>query len=205
MSLLELRGEVRGEIFDYQLLTYHLRDVKHPRAKIGRLLKRGEIIRVKKGLYVFGEMWRRGSVSLEIAANLIYGPSCISFEYALFRYGMIADRATAITSLAIGRAREYETPIGIFRYRSIDKNKFGVGIEYREIAGEGGFFIASREKALADVVSRIKPSLSLSDLRFHLFEELRMDEESFRLLDKSKLQEIGLVYQNPLVEKLVNL
>ena len=203
MFLQALRREVRGELFDYQLLTHYLRDVKYPRAKIGRLLKSGEIIRVKKGLYAFGEMWRKGSISLEVAANLIYGPSCISFEYALFRYGMIADRAVAVTSLAIGRAREFETPIGTFRYQSIDKNKFSVGIEYREIPGEGGFFIASREKALADVVSRIKTPLSLADFRFYLIEEMRIDEESLLSLDKQTMKEIGLIYHNKLVDKLI--
>lgn len=205
MSLQALRRAVSGEIFDYQLLTYYLRDVKYPRAKIGRLLKSGEIIRIKKGLYVFGEIWRKGGISLEVAANLIYGPSCVSFEYALFRYGMIADRAVAVTSLAIGRGKEFETPIGIFRYQSIDKNKFSVGIEYREIPGEGGFFMASREKALADVVSRIKAPLSLSDFRFYLIEEMRIDEESLRSLDKQKIEEIGSIYRNKLVDKLIHL
>ncbi len=205
MSLQAFRRQVKGEIFDYQLLTHYLRDVKYPRAKISLLLKRGEIIRIKKGLYVFGELWRKGSISLEVAANLIYGPSCVSFEYALFHYGMIADRAVAVTSLAIGRAKEFETPIGTFRYRSIGKNKFSVGIEYREIPGEGGFFIASREKALADVVSRIKAPLSQEDFIFYLTEEMRIDEKSLRSLDKQKLKEIGLIYKNPLVDKLANL
>lgn len=205
MSLQTLRREIKGELFDYQSLIFHLRNLKYPRAKIGRLLKSGDIIRVKKGLYVFGEKWRQGTLSLEVAANLIYGPSCISFEYALFRYGMIADRAVAVTSLAIGRAREFETPIGIFRYQSIDKRKFGVGIEYRELAGEGGFFIASREKALADVVSRIKTPLSQADFRFFLTEEMRIDEESLRSLDKQKLEEIATIYQNPLVDNLTKI
>jgi predicted transcriptional regulator of viral defense system len=205
MSLQLLRREISGEIFDYQILMYYLRDVKYPRAKIGRLLKNGEIIRVKKGLYVFGEMWRKESISLEVAANLIYGPSCVSFEYALFRYGMIADRAVAVTSLTIGRARKFETPLGIFQYRSIDKNKFSVGIDYQEIHGNEGFFIASREKALADLVSRIKVSLSLSDFRYYLIEEMRIDEDSLRSLDKRKMEEIASIYQNKHVDKLLHL
>lgn len=205
MSLLALRREINGEIFDYQTLKDFLRGVKYPRSKIGRLLKKGEIVRIKKGLYVFGEAWRKGGISLEVAANLIYGPSCVSFEYALFRYGMIAERATVVTSLTIGRGKEFETPIGVFRYRSIEKNKFSVGIEYREIPGEGGYFVASREKALADVVSRIKKSFSLSDLRFYLIEEMRIDAKSLKSLDKQKMEEIASVYQNKLVNKLVKL
>jgi predicted transcriptional regulator of viral defense system len=205
MSLQSLRRKVSSEVFDYQLLIYHLNDVKYPRAKIGRLLRNGDIIRIKKGLYAFGEIWRKESICLEAVANLIYGPSCVSFEYALFRYGMIAERAVTITSLTVGRAKEFETPIGTFQYRSIDRNKFSVGIEYREIPHEGGFFIASREKALADVVSRIKPSTSLSDLRFYLREELRMDMELLHSLDKQKLTEIGSFYRNKLVDKLLQL
>ncbi len=205
MSLQALRREVRGEVFDYQILMNFLRDVKYPRSKIGRLLKNGDIVRIKKGLYVFGEMWRKSGISVEIAANLIYGPSCISFEYALFRYGMIAERAVTVTSLAIGRAKFFETPIGIFQYQSIDPRKFGVGIEYREIPGEGGYFVASREKALADVVSRIKMPLSSADLRFYLTEELRIDEGSLNSLNKENMAEIASIYKNRLVNKLVDL
>lgn len=205
MSMHVLRRMVSGEIFDYQVLVDCLGDVKYPRAKIGRLLKNGEIIRIKKGLYIFGDTWRKNEVSLEVAANLIYGPSCISFEYALFRYGMIAERAVAVTSLTIGRAKRFDTPIGVFEYSSTNKRKFGVGIEYREFPGEGGFFIASKEKALVDTVSRIRISLSLKDFKFYLIEELRIDENSLRSLDKVKLKAIHLVYQNSFTEKLLQL
>lgn len=205
MSLLSLRREVKGEIFDYQLLISHLQDVKYPRSKIGRLLKAEEIIRIKKGLYTFGEMWRKEPVSLEIAANLIYGPSCISFEYALFRYGMIAERATTVTSLTIGRAKEFHTPIGTFRYHSIDPKKFGIGIEYIESPTGGGFFIASREKALADLLLRIKPHLSVSELEFFLIEEMRIDKDSLKSLDRNKLKEISAIYNNTSIDNLIKL
>lgn len=85
-------------------------------------------------------------------ANLVYSPSCISFEYALTHYGMIAERSTVITSLAIGNTKTFQTLIGIFEYRAIDREKFKVGIEYKNLGSEGGYFIASKEKALADLV-----------------------------------------------------
>lgn len=205
MSILQLRREIKGEIFDYQILTYFLRDFKHPRNKIGLLMKNGEIVRIKKGLYVFGEAWRNRPISLEMAANLIYGPSCISFEYALYRYGLIAERASIITSLAIGRCKEFETPIGSFHYRSIQKNKFGVGIEYREIEGEGGYFIATREKALADLVSTIRRSLSLDELRFFLLEEMRIDENFLLSFDRQLMNSIAITYKNQNIFKILQL
>ena len=197
-----MRQKIAGEIFDYQILVQYLQETKYPRSKICRLLKSGEIIRIKKGLYVFGDDWRRGPISLEIAANLIYGPSCISFEYALFRYGMIPERSTVVTSLTIGKAKAFHTPIGSFRYQSICPDKFGIGIDYIELPNIGGFFIASREKALADLLSRLKPTLSVSDLRFFLFHEMRMDEEIFKTLNRPTLQEIASVYKNKTIENL---
>lgn len=118
---------------------------------------------------------------------------------------MIAERAITVTSLAIGRAKVFNTPIGVFQYRSIDQRKFGVGIEYRELFEGGGYLIASREKALADVVSRLKPTLSSSDLSHYLIEELRMDEESLSGLNKQNLQNIASVYRNPQVDNLVSI
>ena len=45
--------------------------------------RHGGIVRVKKGLYVFGLDYRRGAWSREVLANLIYGPSYVSLDYAL--------------------------------------------------------------------------------------------------------------------------
>ena len=87
------RKEVRSEVFDYQLLAMYLKNMKKPLDKAASLVAEGKIVRVKKGLYVFGENWRRSPLSLEMVANLLYGPSCISFEYALTYYGMIAERS----------------------------------------------------------------------------------------------------------------
>lgn len=81
--------QIPFEEFDYQILLNSLRGYAHPRKKITALLRKGEIIRVKKGLYIFGAQHRRSPYCRELLANLIYGPSCISLEYALHYYGLI--------------------------------------------------------------------------------------------------------------------
>ncbi len=53
---------------------------------------------------------RKQPYSREILANLIYGPSCISLEYALQYYGMIPERVEAVTSVTVGRSRKFSTP-----------------------------------------------------------------------------------------------
>lgn len=199
------RRSITIEVIDYQLLVDYFKTLKRPRDKISALVSEGKLVRLKQGLYVFGENWRRGPLCLEIIANLLYGPSCVSFEYALFHYGLIADRPIVVTSLAIGKSKEYPTPIGTFEYRAIDSKKFKIGIEYRDLKSEGGYFIASKEKALADLVYRTPGIRTLEKLRFFLFEEMRVDEELFRQLDFEKLKEIATVYKKQSVRLMLEL
>src|SRR5579872_3960586 len=105
MDFNRFRREVQIDVFDYQLLAKYMAGMKKPRDKVASLMAEGKIVRIKKGLYVFGEEWRSAPLHLEPIANLIYGPSCLSFEFALFDYGLIADRPTIITSLTIGDSK----------------------------------------------------------------------------------------------------
>jgi len=115
----ELRKKVAGEEFDYQILMDVLRGYEHPRDKITAMLRQGVIIRVKKGIYVFGEKYSRGPFSREVLANMIYGPSYVSLDYALHYYGLIPERVEAVTSVTSGRSRRFSTPVGLFIYRMI--------------------------------------------------------------------------------------
>lgn len=202
MSFDDFRHDIKIEVFDYQLIAGYFSGLKKVRDKVSSLVAEGKIVRLKKGLYVFGETWRRSALNLEVIANLIYGPSCVSFEYALSRYGLIAERSQVVTSLAIGDTKRYRTPIGQFEYRAIDRRKFKVGIEYRDLGKEGGYFIASREKALADLVYRTAGIRTLDQLRYYLFEEMRMDESMFRSMDFHKLNEIANIYNKNSVRML---
>ena len=98
----ELRQAIPFEEFDYQTLLDSLRGYAFPRKKITSMLHKGEILRVKKGLYLFGEGQRRSPYCRELLANLIYGPSCISLEYALHYHGLTPERVETITSVTCG-------------------------------------------------------------------------------------------------------
>lgn len=202
MSFEDFRRATQSEVFDYQWIADNFSHLKKKRDKISSLVTEGKIIRLKKGLYVFGEKWRRAPLNLEVIANVLYGPSCVSFESALIHYGLIAERSHVITSLTLGDSKVYLTPLGQFEYRAINRKKFKEGIEYRSLGKEGGFFIASCEKALADLVYRTPGIHSLKDLRSFLFEEMRIDESMFRALDFQKLASLGQVYNKVSVHML---
>ena len=68
-------NQIPREEFDYQTLVDVLKGYSRPRNKIEDLIHKGVIVRVKKGLYVFGNDYRRRPYSKELLANLIYRTS----------------------------------------------------------------------------------------------------------------------------------
>src|ERR1700733_4520854 len=119
----QLRKIIPQEEFDYGLLTGALSDYAGVRQKINELLKAGIIVRVKKGLYVFGPAYNNALVCKEVLGNLIYGPSCISLEYALSYHGFIPERVETITSVTPKRDKGITTPLGQFNYRYLGLEK----------------------------------------------------------------------------------
>jgi predicted transcriptional regulator of viral defense system len=189
----ELRASVPFEEFDYQTLLEGLGHYARPRDRATRLLEKGAIIRVKKGLYVFGPNFRRVPYSVELLANLITGPSYISFEYALSYYGLIPERVTTITSATIGKARAFETPVAHFSYRRVPRRVFGVGVTLVGADANRAFLIASPEKALSDTVATARGLIAGSRraLRTALADDLRVNMEQLAALDAGVVGELA--------------
>lgn len=203
----QLRQAIPFEEFDYQSLLDSLRGYAYPRKKITSLLSKGEIIRVKKGLYLFGEGQRRSPYCRELLANLIYGPSCISLEYALHYHGLTPERVETITSVTCGRSRSFETPVGCFSYRMIPMAAFSIGIDRIELVDGRSFLIAIPEKALADRVMMERGSgiTSQKDLLSYLNDNLRIDPEMLLSLDLAKLSAIAAAYRSRRLKLLAGL
>lgn len=195
---MELRRHIPFEEFDYQILLDSLRGYAHPRKKITSLLRKGEIIRVKKGLYIFGEQHRRAPYCRELLANLIYGPSCVSLEYALHYHGLIPERVETVTSVTCGRSRSFDTPVGHFSYRAIPLPAYMIGIDRIELADGRAFLMALPEKALADrIVAERGISLrTQKELAVLLQESLRVDMSALTALDPGALMTIAAAYRS---------
>jgi len=200
----DIRSRIQPEIFDYQTLTYALKDFSSPRDKITLLLRQGVIVRVKKGLYVFGDEYRRYPYSRELLANLIYGPSYVSLDYALAYHGLIPERVEALTSITPNRSRRFSTPVGLFVYRQVPARAYEVGIV--RVEGERGqaFLIASPEKALADKIVSVRGATiaSIRDMGRFLGEDLRIDAGAFRSLSVERIEEFAGRYRSLRLRRL---
>ena len=194
----QIRRQISQEEFDYQTLLHCLKDYERPRDKIRALLKTNAIIRVKKGLYVFGPEYSRGPFSRELLANLIYGPSYISLDYALSYYGLIPERVETVTSVTCGKNRVFLTPVGRFTYWSVPLNTYRVGIDIIQLNARRSFLIATPEKALADKVCREKgPAVrGVKEFETYLLENLRIAPGELLRLDHERLNEIARHYRS---------
>lgn len=188
-----LRNRIGSDEFDYQMLLDGLSDYRQPRVKITQLLKKGVITRVKKGLYVFEAPYRQKPVSRETLANLIYGPSYISLDYALQWHSLIPEAVHTVTSVTIGRSRTFTTPLGAFSYRHIPLRAYQVGMDQAALDDNKAFLIATPEKALADKISAARGIniRTIAEIEVHLEENMRVDMEELKKLDPERLATIA--------------
>ena len=203
MGFKHLRQIVPVEEFDYQLLMSNLAEYSNKRDVITRLLRSEKILRIKKGIYSFGPDYRKGLLCKEVIANQIYGPSYISFEYALSFYGMIPERVETLTSATTGRSRQFNTPIGSFSYRHLPIEKYAAGVTLKQLDDYHSVFIATPEKALLDQVLFSKGLSEKIDLKQYFEDDLRIDNQSLEVLSIIQLIEIAGLYSSKRVNRAV--
>ena len=118
-----------------------------------------------------------------LVANAIYGPSYLSFDYALAYYGLIPEAVYVYTSATFkkGKKKEYTNPLGIFTYRDVPSQVYPYGIEIIR-DGEYSYAIATAEKALLDKLYTKSPVRSKKEMYQLLFEDLRIDQDEFKKL-----------------------
>lgn len=205
MKIKKIFERIETPYIDAQNLLALLGEYKRPRDWITRMVKNGELVRLRNGLYLITDK-DKDPLPYEQVANILYGPSYVSLEWALWFYGIIPDRVTTVTSMALGRAKEYHTPIGDFIYHPLSADRYSIGVDQKKSpSSAGGFLMATREKALADFVFVTCKGLNQEELRVELIESKRLNIEIIRELDKDLLSEIGKRYRSKVVRYLMNL
>jgi predicted transcriptional regulator of viral defense system len=109
-----------------------LSEYTNPRDFISRLVKKGDLIRLKNGFFVIADKIKKSPVPYAQIANLLYGPSYISFEWALSYYGMIPEGVYVITNAAATKSKSYRTPLGTFDYHFLSHARYAIGIDQKE-------------------------------------------------------------------------
>lgn len=169
--------------FGHSSLLPVLNDYRRPNDKISEWLRQGVLVAVKRGLYVLGDP--APAPCLPLVANRLYGPSCISLDYALAWHGLIPERAYEITSVCTGRGRVIDNPLGRFSYARLPAPIYPCGISQASASAQETFLIASPAKALCDKIMltpRLRATSRAAMQRF-LGDDLRLDAQALRELD----------------------
>jgi hypothetical protein len=179
-----------------------LKDYKNPHDFLARLVKKGDLIRLKNGFFVIAEKIKKERVPYEQIGNLLYGPSYLSLEWALSYYGMIPEGVYVVTSVSSTKSKMFQTPLGAFHYTYLSHFRFAIGIDQKE-NNSGRFLIATPEKALIDLIHLKSRHLNPQDLLIDLIEGRRIEEETLRNLDKNHILEIAGQYRSQTIENLI--
>ena len=172
------------------MLLRDLAEYANPAAKIRRMAQGGQLVPIIKGMYETDK-----TIPGHYLSGVIYGPSYLSFEFALSWYGLIPEAVYAFTSATCGKGRrkQYETAFGTYTYRDVPIAAFPYGVTLHEENGYS-FMLASPEKAICDLLYTRSPCGSRKELHQLLFNDLRMDESAFRDTNWDDLTELAGLY-----------
>ena len=163
-------------------------DVK---GKIRREVQGGRLVQVARGLYETD-----ARTDGKCLAGAIYGPSYLSFDYALSVHALIPEAVYAYTSATFckGKSKRYENAFGTFLYRDVPAAVYPLGVEIK-VEGGYSYQIASPEKALCDKLYSLSPVYSVKALKELLFDDLRIDEAAFFALHKDDISQLAPLYR----------
>ncbi len=153
--LTELVFAQRGKLFfSRSELALWVEGSAHRRdALLKRAMAAGEIIRIRRGLYMLAPPIQRDAPNpLELAQH-VYGPSYIGLESALSFHGWIPEAVYTVASVSLNRSRVFDTPVGRFDFVRVPQTCFFSEVERHELSGgNGSILVSSPLKALADMV-----------------------------------------------------
>ena len=183
------------------MILENLKQYKAPLNKISRMVKNNEILPIVRGLYETNP-----DTAGHLLATSIYAPSYLSFDYALSYYNLIPETVFNYTSATYGKKKSkvYTNHFGTYLFRDIPKKAFPFGVRVMH-EGSYSYLIATAEKALCDKFYTLSPVFSQKSINDLLFENLRIDEGEFRLLDHEKLIQYSKLYQTTNHKLLIKL
>lgn len=185
----------------YNMIIHELHDYRSPKTKLGRLVKEGVYTPVIRGLYETDP-----NTAGYLLAGSIYGPSYLSFDFALSYYGMIPEIVHTVTCATYNKKKKriYETEFGNFIYRDVPVKAYPIGIIIKN-ESDYSFQIATKEKALSDKLYSMKPISNQKELEAVLVDDLRIDMDEVIKLDENDLREISEAYHSTNVSLLYRL
>jgi hypothetical protein len=185
MDVRKLLVEYAEQPISTQILLTLLRDYKRPYDKIIDLVNQGDLIQLRKGLYMTTTSISTNRPEPFLIANHLYGPSYISLDSALYYWGYIPERVFEITSVTSKIAKKAIVQNTVFSFTHLPLAYYPVGIKSIALTDVQTVLIASPEKCICDkVITTVGVNLrSKKQAMTFLVQDLRMDKDRLRELN----------------------
>ncbi len=151
------------------------------RLQLSRWTKNGRIYQLRRGLYAIAPPYQKAIPHPFMTANRMQPASYVSLQSALSYYGLIPESMHATLSVTTGRPARWQTPLGIFEFRHIQRNLLrGYRmIKLGSLEPIQQAFVATPEKAMLDLIY-LTPGADnidyLRELRLQNLDRLNMEE-----------------------------
>ena len=173
----KIHSEVKTDVLPLEIFNSIFFDKSEDarRALLKRACQKGELIRIKNGLYLLDEEDRRFGFSMYTLANFMVRPSYISLETALSYYGLIPEGVYTTTSVTTKRPSEWESTLGRFSFSHLKQNYFDFGF-YQIKNDHVSYLMATPLKAIIDYIVIMKKKYKCLE---DIIEDLRFDWDEF--------------------------
>lgn len=154
-----------------------------------RWMKAGQIIQLKKGLYMtrrFYELHRADADFAPAVSAILIPQSYLSMEYILQRNAILSEVTYPISAITLKQTRVFENKLGTFTYRNIKAELYS-GFKTSEYMGIP-INQASLAKALFDYLY-LRSWNNGRSIKYDLAEELRLNLEEFSEKDQAEFIE----------------
>ena len=159
-------------LVSFDALARQFADYTDIKGKIRREVQGGRLVQVARGLYETD-----ARTDGKCLAGAIYGPSYLSFDYALSVHALIPEAVyDTYTSATFrkGKTKRYENAFGTFLYRDVPAAVYPLGV---------------------DKLYSLSPVYSVRALKELLFDDLRIDEAAFFALRKDDFSQLAPLYR----------
>lgn len=185
MDVRTLLAEYEEQPISTQILLTILKDYNRPYDKIMELMSQGDLIQLRKGLYMTSTLINSNRPEPFLVANHLYGPSYVSLDSALFYWGFIPERVFEITSVTSKLSKRSTVENTVFSFTHLPLAYYPVGIKSVRLTDKQTVLIGSPEKCICDkVITTAGVNLrSKKQAMTFLVQDLRMDKDHLRELN----------------------
>ncbi len=163
---------------------------------VNRALKTGELLRLRRGVYLLAARYRDFAVHPFALAQAFVPGSYVSFETGLAHHGWIPEAVYTTASVTPGRkSYQYEHPLfGSISFHPLATNTgYFLELVDRKQINRQTMLVARPIRALMDLVCFKK--IEWQGVRW-MQESLRIDEEYLRQITSADIKTLQLVYKH---------